>query len=84
MKNAKKCPKCQSREIVKIPGTSRPAGVGNSVRVGFWGLNGIPVTRYLCGSCGYIEHWIDEAKDIDKIKDYYGLISGILSPRQAA
>jgi hypothetical protein len=84
MKNSHKCPKCQSREIVKIPGASRPAGIGNSVRVGFWAVNGIPVTRYLCGSCGYIEQWIDAAEDIDRIKEYYGLLSGIVSRPKAA
>jgi hypothetical protein len=52
--------------------------------VGFWDLNGIPVTRYLCGSCGFIEQWIDEAKDIDTIKEYYGIVSPAISPRQAA
>jgi hypothetical protein len=84
MKNSNKCPKCQSREIIKIPGNTRPAGVGNNVNVGFWGFNGIPVTRYLCGSCGYLEQWIDAAEDIDRIKDYYGLFSGILPQPKAA
>ena len=81
MKNSNKCPKCQSREIVKIP----PAGAGNTVRLGIWNINGIPVTRYLCGSCGYIEQWIDAAEDIERIKDYYGIVSPHqVSPRQVA
>jgi ribosomal protein S27AE len=85
MKKSNRCPKCQSREIVKIPGVTRPAGVGNNIKTGFWDLNGIPVTRYLCGSCGYIEQWIDAAEDIDRIKDYYGIVSlHQVSPRQAA
>jgi predicted nucleic-acid-binding Zn-ribbon protein len=84
MRNSKKCPKCQSREIIRIPGNPRPAGVGNNVKFSFWDFAGIPVTRYLCGSCGYIEQWIDEAKEIDEIKDYYGIVSGVVSPGQAA
>jgi Zn ribbon nucleic-acid-binding protein len=84
MKNSKKCPKCQSRDIVRIPGETRPIGIGNNVKVGFWDFNGIPVTRYLCGSCGYTEQWIDAAEDIDKIKDHYGIASPAVSPRQAA
>jgi hypothetical protein len=30
--------------------------------------NTVGVSRYLCGSCGYIEEWIDSADDIARVK----------------
>jgi hypothetical protein len=85
MKNSNKGPKCHSREIVKIPSGGGVPGLGNNVSAGFGDLNGISVARYLCGSCGYIEQWIDAAEDLDKIKDYYGIVSPHqVSSRQVA
>jgi hypothetical protein len=37
--------------------------------MGAWSAVG--VTRYLCGSCGFIEEWIDAPDDIAKVKEKY-------------
>jgi hypothetical protein len=34
-------------------------GGGNYIRVGMTPLSNIPVSRYVCTSCGFIEEWID-------------------------
>ncbi len=30
------------------------------------------VSRYVCTSCGFIEDWIDEKKDMAKLKKEHG------------
>jgi hypothetical protein len=67
MKNSKKCPKCQSTDIVRIPGSVGPYGIGNNIRLGMWTWTWpVKVTRYLYGSCGFSEEWIDSAAKLKK------------------
>jgi len=68
MKNSQTCPKCNTNDIVKIPGNTVADGSGNNIKVGMTILNAIKVTRYVCGNCGYSEEWIDDKKDIEKLK----------------
>ena len=71
MKTSKKCTKCQSGDIVPIPG--QPWTGGNNIK---WPWNTVKVTRYLCGSCGFIEEWVDPADDIARLKKRYGQAPG--------
>ena len=64
MKNSSTCPKCGSRELLRVKDTGGNAGV--SLILGF--LSTAPVTRYACVSCGYVESWVEE-KYLDKLKD---------------
>jgi hypothetical protein len=73
MKNSKTCPKCQSTDIIRIPGDVRAFGTGNNIAVRATLLLGyVRVTRYLCGACGFSEEWIDAAEDIAKLKEGFG------------
>jgi predicted nucleic-acid-binding Zn-ribbon protein len=72
MKNSRKCPKCQSSDIVRVPGKLGPFGV----EFGMTQLSSIKVTRYLCASCGFMEYWIDSANDIARVKKKYGAAPG--------
>ncbi len=76
MKNSRRCPKCQARDIVCVPGEVGTYGAGNNIRVGWTVFHAVKVTRYLCASCGFSEEWIDGAKDIAKIKKKYGVAPG--------
>jgi hypothetical protein len=69
MRNSKKCPKCQSGDILRIPGAFRAYGAGNNIVVGMF--SAVKVTRYLCEGCGFSEEWIDSADDISKIAKKY-------------
>ena len=63
MKTSKLCPKCQSAEIYTIP----PGPVTDAnprVQTGWTFLSSTPVTRYLCGHCGYMEEWISSQYDL--------------------
>ena len=66
MKNSKRCPKCQSEDIIRIDGYSGPYGTGNNVMVGNTIFSSVNVNRYICCSCGFSEEWID-TEDIEKV-----------------
>lgn len=71
MKNSKTCPKCQSNEIIRIPGEVRAFGAGNNITVGATVFSAVKVTRYLCASCGFSEEWVESIDDIASIKKKY-------------
>ena len=65
------CPKCSSRQIIVIPGSVNMFGAGDNIPTGMnivGGLDVVKVTRYLCGGCGFIEEWVEDPKDLEKIK----------------
>lgn len=68
MKKNGVCPKCGSHEIVRIPDNGRYSS-GNNIYTTKATLTGkIPVIRYVCCECGYVENWIDSRSDLEKIK----------------
>ena len=70
MKNTQKCPKCNSDDIIKIPGTAGTHGAGNNVPMGATIFSYVKVPRIVCCGCGYAEEWID-IEDIEKLKKKY-------------
>ena len=74
MKNTHTCPKCNSREIMRIEGRIGGYSGGNDIAgtAGSWSFRTVKVTRYLCGSCGFSEEWIDAPEDLHKLKEKYG------------
>jgi hypothetical protein len=69
MKNSKKCGKCQSLDIIRVPG--EVAAIGNNIKLGGFSFWSVPVTRYVCATCGFTEEWVDAADDIAKVKRKY-------------
>ena len=74
MKNTHTCPKCDSREIMRIEGRIGGYSGGNDIAgtASSWSFRTVKVTRYLCGSCGFSEEWIDAPEDLQKLKEKYG------------
>jgi hypothetical protein len=56
------CTKCQSKNLIRIPGQAGPYGSGNNIPVG-WMKIPLKVTRILCGDCGFSEEWVESAAD---------------------
>ena len=67
MKNTHICPKCNSNDILIIPGKAGAYGVGNNIQAGLSNFSAVLVHRHLCCSCGYSEEWIDK-EDIPKLR----------------
>ncbi len=59
MKNTKKCPKCDSTEIVRLDGSTMRQN-GNMLLTGMSVFTAVSVNTYICLNCGYTEEWIDE------------------------
>ena len=70
MKNRKICPKCNSTDIIKVPGKAGAYGVGNNIQTGWSNFSAVLVHRYVCCACGYSEEWIDK-EDIPRLKQKY-------------
>jgi predicted TIM-barrel fold metal-dependent hydrolase len=66
------CPKCNSNDIIRIPGQIGAHGSGNNIIMGATIFSSIPVTRFVCGHCGFSEEWIDDRNNIEKLKKKYG------------
>ena len=69
MKNTHTCPKCNSLDLLSIPGGTTWNGRPNKVMVN--SFKWLPVTRLVCGDCGYTEEWIDSS-DLPKLKKQFG------------
>ena len=68
MKCTNSCPKCQNAEIAKIEGGGFK---GNTYNIISFGLTTVYLTRYVCTYCGYTENYVDDKKDLDKIKNKF-------------
>lgn len=67
MKNTNKCPKCHSSSIKKAESKVQPFAGGAGVFIPLGMNKPIPVTRYICLKCGYIEEWIDAEEHLEKL-----------------
>ena len=65
------CPKCESRDLIRIPGSTYAFGAGNNVPAGTTIYAHVPVARFLCSHCGYSEEWIESPADIEKLRKKY-------------
>ena len=73
MKNSSCCPKCHSENIVRVPDHPARHASGNNIYTTRMTLFGkIPVIRYVCCNCGYVENWVEDAQELDEIKKTFG------------
>ena len=72
MKNSTTCPKCQGSKILYIPGRNANMNVANLIMTGMFSY--VPVDRYVCEGCGFVEEWITTPGDVEKLKQKYSRI----------
>ena len=73
MKNSSCCPKCHSENIVRVPAHQPRHASGYNIYTTRMTLLGkIPVIRYVCCNCGYVENWVENAQELDEIKKTFG------------
>lgn len=58
MKKTKLCPKCGSANIHISEGGAGTNGSGNIIPTGSYAWQAVPVDRYICCDCGYVEEWL--------------------------
>ena len=73
MKKSRCCPKCHSENIVRVPDHPARHASGNNIYTTSMTLFGkIPVIRYVCCNCGYVENWVENPHELDEIKKTVG------------
>jgi len=73
MKNARICPKCASQNIVRVPDHPFRHASGNNIYTSTVTLLGkIPVIRYVCCDCGYVENWVEQCRELEEIQRNFG------------
>ena len=74
MKNSLRCPKCGSGRIARIPNNGRYANGNNIYLRSSVVLAGrIPLIKYVCCECGYVEEWVESGEDLAKIEREFGV-----------
>ncbi len=72
MKNTPKCPKCGSSEITRVPDNPCRHASGNNIYTTKMTLIGkIPVIRYVCCSCGYVENWVEGRGELAELRQAF-------------
>ena len=70
MKNLQ-CPKCHSREIVRLPGDIQPSSTLSGAKSAS-SLKTIKTTLYCCANCGFSEVWVDDPEDLKDLLKKFG------------
>ena len=63
MRNNGICPKCKSNNVSEIKSDL----LGTRISTG--ALSVACVSYYVCCQCGYVEEWITDKKDLEKLSD---------------
>lgn len=72
MKNAHCCPKCDSRNIVRVPDNAHRYLTNSICITKLVTVERIPVARYVCCGCGDVENWVETQRALDTIQETLG------------
>ena len=73
MKNSGRCPQVRFDGYCPCSDNPRRYTSGNNIYTTSMTLIGkIPVIRYVCCRCGYVENWVEKAGELDTIKRSFG------------
>lgn len=71
MKPQGKCSKCGCSEVLRVPSEIGVVG-GSAIRLGATMLSAVPVTRFVCAACGFVEEWVESAVNLASLAKRYG------------
>jgi len=72
MKNTKRCPKCGSQVIVRVPDNAHRYLANSICMTSLAFVKRIPVARYVCCECGYVENWVENGRAREKLRHSFG------------
>lgn len=72
MKNTRCCPKCGSVDILRVPDNAHRYLANSICITRFAVVKRIPVARYVCRHCGYVENWVEQPCEREEIKRAWG------------
>ena len=68
MKNNAVCPKRGSHIVVRVPDDAHRYLANSICITKLVTVERVPVARYVCCDCGYVENWVEIQAQRDKIK----------------
>ena len=72
MKNTKRCPVCGSTDVIRVPDDAHRYLSNGIFLTRALMVKRIPVARYVCHDCGYLENWVENQYERDEIKRAWG------------
>lgn len=72
MKNTNCCPKCQSHNIARVPDDAHRYLANSICITKLVTVERVPVARYVCCNCGYVENWVENQHELGNIKKSFG------------
>ena len=76
MQHTHRCPKCGGGNTVRVPDNPHRHASGNNIYTTTMTLMGkIPVIRYVCCDCGYVENWVETGAEREKLRRTFGRVS---------
>ncbi len=67
MRNSFRCPKCASRRVVEVVGSSM--NQQTKIPLTRWSFKNATLDRYICTACGYTEEYVQLESDFLKWAD---------------
>lgn len=63
------CPKCGSKNVLRIPDNPLRYASSNSIYTSTVTLLGkVPVIRHVCADCGYVENWVEKSSQLENLR----------------
>ena len=72
MKNTKRCPICGSTDVIRVPDNAHRYLANSICITKFAWVKRVPVARYVCCACGYVENWVEHRQERDELKRAFG------------
>jgi len=72
MKNTGTCPKCGSRAVIRVPDNAHRYLANSICITRVVTVRRVPVARYVCRDCGYVEDWVENRHERDEIEKAWG------------
>lgn len=68
MKNTGCCPKCRSQKVARVPDNAHRYLSNSICMTNIAWVKRIPVARYVCCDCGYVENWVEKQNEREEIR----------------
>lgn len=72
MKNTNRCPKCGCADLIRVPDNAHRYLANSICITGAVMVKRIPVARYVCRECGYVEDWVENRHEREEIRRAWG------------
>ncbi len=72
MRTTGRCPKCGSSDLVRVPDDAHRYLANSICITKLVTVERVPVARYVCCGCGYVEDWVEHPQERNRLKQAFG------------